>query len=97
MRRQAFRLGERQAAGGEATERDALARRHEAERDDHGRHAIGDDERVHAFLKRPLTGEWPYLWLDATYLKVRDSGEVSGDGNLRPVTQGTTLREVQSQ
>jgi hypothetical protein len=27
------------------------------------------DERVHAFLKRPLTGEWPYLWLDATYLK----------------------------
>src|SRR3546814_8591447 len=30
------------------------------------------DERVHAFLKRPLTGEWPYLWLDATYLKVRE-------------------------
>lgn len=29
------------------------------------------DERVLAFLKRPLAGEWPYLWLDATYLKVR--------------------------
>ncbi|WP_269474358.1 transposase [Sphingomonas paucimobilis] len=29
------------------------------------------DERVHAFLKRPLAGDWPYLWLDATYLKVR--------------------------
>jgi transposase-like protein len=29
------------------------------------------DERVHAFLDRPLTGEWPYLWLDATYLKQR--------------------------
>jgi transposase-like protein len=27
------------------------------------------DERVHAFLDRPLVGEWPYLWLDATYLK----------------------------
>jgi transposase-like protein len=27
------------------------------------------DERVHAFLDRPLAGEWPYLWLDATYLK----------------------------
>ncbi|OYX65177.1 MAG: IS256 family transposase [Sphingomonadales bacterium 32-64-17] len=34
------------------------------------------DERVHAFLKRPLTGEWPYLWLDATYLKVREGGRI---------------------
>jgi len=32
------------------------------------------DERVNAFLERPLEGEWPYLWLDATYLKVRDGG-----------------------
>jgi len=30
------------------------------------------DERVHAFLDRPLLGEWPYLWLDATYLKQRE-------------------------
>ena len=29
-----------------------------------------------AFLKRPLSGEWPYLWLDATYLKVRESGRI---------------------
>lgn len=29
------------------------------------------DERVNAFLTRPLEGAWPYLWLDATYLKVR--------------------------
>ena len=29
-----------------------------------------------AFLKRPLTGEWPYLWLDASYLKVRESGRI---------------------
>ena len=29
------------------------------------------DERVNAFLERPLEGEWPYLWLDATYIKVR--------------------------
>jgi transposase-like protein len=34
------------------------------------------DERVHAFLKRPLTGDWPYLWLDATYLKVREGGRI---------------------
>ena len=34
------------------------------------------DERVLAFLKRPLTGEWAYLWLDATYLKVREGGRI---------------------
>ena len=34
------------------------------------------DERVGAFLERPLEGEWPYLWLDATYLKVRDGGRI---------------------
>ncbi len=34
------------------------------------------DERVQAFLTRPLEGAWPYLWLDATYLKVRESGRI---------------------
>ena len=34
------------------------------------------DERVDAFLDRPLEGEWPYLWLDATYIKVRRSGRI---------------------
>jgi transposase-like protein len=34
------------------------------------------DERVGAFLNRPLEGDWPYLWLDATYLKVREAGRV---------------------
>ena len=34
------------------------------------------DERVNGFLKRRLTGEWPYLWLDATYLKVREGGRI---------------------
>ena len=32
------------------------------------------DDRVNAFLDRPLAGEWPYLWLDATYLKQREGG-----------------------
>jgi putative transposase len=32
------------------------------------------DERVNAFLGRPLSGEWPYLWLDATYLRQRSYG-----------------------
>jgi transposase-like protein len=26
-----------------------------------------------AFLSRRIEGEWPYLWLDPTYLKVRDA------------------------
>ncbi len=34
------------------------------------------DERVTAFLERPLEGEWPYLWLDATYLKQREGGRI---------------------
>jgi len=34
------------------------------------------DERVQAFLQRQLDGEWPYLWLDATYLKVREGGRI---------------------
>lgn len=36
----------------------------------------GIDERVQAFLHRPLEGEWPYLWLDATYVKVRKNSRV---------------------
>ena len=34
------------------------------------------DERVHSFLERPLDGGWPYVWLDATYLKVRQNGRI---------------------
>ena len=34
------------------------------------------DERVDAFLNRPLEGDWPYLWLDATYIKVRRGGRI---------------------
>jgi len=34
------------------------------------------DERVNAFLNRPLEGDWPFVWLDATYIKVRQSGRI---------------------
>nr|AAC23488.1 transposase [Rhizobium leucaenae USDA 9039] len=34
------------------------------------------DEKVKAFLDRPIEGEWPYLWIDATYLKVRRGGRI---------------------
>ena len=29
------------------------------------------DERVQSFLNRPIEGDWPYIWLDATYVKAR--------------------------
>src|SRR6202162_1626780 len=32
------------------------------------------DERVKTFLDRPIEGDWPYLWIDATYVKVRENG-----------------------
>lgn len=34
------------------------------------------DERVKAFLDRPIEGDWPYLWIDATYVKVRQNGRI---------------------
>jgi putative transposase len=34
------------------------------------------DERVGAFLNRPIEGDWPYVWIDATYVKVRQAGRI---------------------
>src|SRR5690349_6675983 len=34
------------------------------------------DERVKTFLDRPLEGDWPYLWVDATYVRVRNNGRI---------------------
>jgi transposase-like protein len=34
------------------------------------------DGKVATFLNRPLEGDWPYVWLDATYLKVRQNGRI---------------------
>ena len=36
----------------------------------------GIDVRVNSFLERPIVGEWSYLWLDATYMKVRENGRI---------------------
>lgn len=35
------------------------------------------DAEVEAFRTRPITGEHPYIWIDATYHKVRQDGRVS--------------------
>ena len=34
------------------------------------------DDKVKAFLTRPIEGDWPYLWIDATYVKVRQNGRI---------------------
>ena len=34
------------------------------------------DEKVTAFLGRPIEGDWPYLWIDATYVKARAEGRI---------------------
>jgi putative transposase len=34
------------------------------------------DERVGAFLTRPIEGDWPYVWLDATYVKARRDHQI---------------------
>jgi putative transposase len=34
------------------------------------------DERVNAVLRRPFEGGWPYLWIDATYVKGREAGRI---------------------
>jgi putative transposase len=34
------------------------------------------DDRVKTFLTRPIEGSWPYLWIDATYVKVREGGRI---------------------
>ncbi len=34
------------------------------------------DDKIQSFLDRPLEGDWPYLWLDAIYLKVRQAGRI---------------------
>src|SRR5260221_2051204 len=34
------------------------------------------DGKIAAFLERPIEGEWPYIWLDATYVKARRDGRI---------------------
>jgi transposase-like protein len=65
------------------------------------------DEKVAAFLDRPLEGEWPYLWLDATYVKTRISGRVvstavilaiavNSDGRREVVAMGVGPSEAET-
>ena len=53
------------------------------------------DDKVRTFLDRPLEGEWPYLWLDTTYLKVRQNGRIVSVAAIIAVgVNGDGRREV---
>jgi len=53
------------------------------------------DDRVGAFINRPLEGDWPYLWIDATYVKVREAGRIVSVAVIIAVAVNTDgVREV---
>jgi putative transposase len=53
------------------------------------------DGKVKAFLDRPIEGDWPYLWIDATYVKARDHGRIVSAAVIVAVgVNGDGRREV---
>jgi putative transposase len=50
------------------------------------------DGRVNAFLTRPLEGEWPYVWVDATYVKAREAGRIVSTATIIAVGVNTDGR-----
>jgi transposase-like protein len=52
------------------------------------------DQRVRAFLDRPIEGDWPYLWVDATYVKVRQDGRTVSVAIIVAVGVADGRREV---
>jgi len=53
------------------------------------------DAEVERFRQRPLEGRYPYLWLDATFVKVREGGRVvSAAVVLAVAVRATGEREV---
>jgi hypothetical protein len=50
------------------------------------------DEKVQSFLNRPLEGDWLYLWLDATYVKVREAGRIVSKAVIVAVAVNTDGR-----
>jgi transposase-like protein len=53
------------------------------------------DEEVERFRSRPLEGEYPYVWLDATFVKARDGGRVVSQAVVIAIgVNGDGQREV---
>jgi transposase-like protein len=47
---------------------------------------------VNTFLARPLEGEWPYVWIDATYVKAREGGRIVSTATIIAVGVNTDGR-----
>lgn len=52
------------------------------------------NERIHAFLARPIEGDWPYVWLDAAYVKVRRDHQIVSVAVIVAVGVNTDGRRV---
>lgn len=53
------------------------------------------DGRVQEFLNRPIEGDWPYLWIDATYVKTRQAGRIVSVAVIIAVAVNTDgVREI---
>jgi transposase-like protein len=53
------------------------------------------DEEVERFRNRPLEGSYPYVWLDATFVKARDGGRVISQAVVIAIgVNGDGQREV---
>jgi putative transposase len=53
------------------------------------------DGKIKAFLERPIEGDWPYVWLDATYVKARRDGRIVSSAVIIAVgVNGDGRREV---
>jgi transposase-like protein len=53
------------------------------------------DDKVKPFLGRPIEGDWPYVWLDATYVKVRRGGRIVSTAIIIAIgVNGDGRREV---
>lgn len=50
------------------------------------------DDRVKTFLCRPIEGTWPYFWIDATYIKVREGGRIVSVAAIIAVAANTDGR-----
>ncbi len=47
---------------------------------------------MNAFLSRPIEGDWPYLWIDATYVKAREAGRIVSTATIIAVGVNTDGR-----
>lgn len=56
----------------------------------------GIDRRAKAFLDRPIEGDWPYLWTDATYLKIHQAGCIVSVAVIVAVKRTTKITKEKS-